>query len=118
MREHAYLAQQRLQDVQKTQADLQATKAQVDLIRNLLKDVWDEKDLMYDAFNKELDCMYNDALLPKNEAWRALTRDLQSAKDSRNKLENENAKLKRELAEAKLMRDQSLQLLRQHNLAS
>ena len=42
------------------------------------------------AFNEELDSMYNDAQLPDDEAWTALTTDLQQAKQARNNLSKEN----------------------------
>jgi len=96
--------------------------------------------------------MYEDANLPETDAWEALTRDLRAAKDARNEKERENEyvvlypaqvlvltffyrKLKLELAEMKLLREQyvpcfanldkwltrvlrSLELLRQHKLAA
>jgi protein ECT2 len=34
--------------------------------------------------------MFNDVTLPDTEAWQALTRDLQTAKDARNTLTKEN----------------------------
>lgn len=42
------------------------------------------------AFNEELDSMYNDAQLPDDDAWTALTTDLQQAKQARNNLSKEN----------------------------
>ena len=42
------------------------------------------------AFNEELDSMYNDSQLPDDEAWTALTVDLQQAKQARNNLSKEN----------------------------
>ena len=62
--------------------------------------------LTVQAFNTELDGMFNDAQLPETEAFDAMRRDLQSAKASRNELALENMKLKRELAEANLKREQ------------
>ncbi|EJD36599.1 hypothetical protein AURDEDRAFT_154587 [Auricularia subglabra TFB-10046 SS5] len=109
---------EKLEEAEKARGELQSAKAQCELVKNLLSDVTEEKELMYEAFNKELDCMYEDTNLPATEAWQAMTRDLRAAKDARNTLEKENAKLKQQLAEAKLERDQSLRLLRQHNLIS
>ena len=43
------------------------------------------------AFNEELDGMYNDANLPDDEAWQALCTDLQKTKESRNNLSRENS---------------------------
>lgn len=58
------------------------------------------------AFNTELDGMFNDAQLPEDEAFQALRNDLQVTKANRNVLQLENQKLKRELEEANLKRDQ------------
>jgi len=58
------------------------------------------------AFNTELDGMYNDACLPQTEAFEAMKRDLQSAKSKRNELDLENQRLKRELSESNLKREQ------------
>lgn len=43
------------------------------------------------AFNEELDGMYNDANLPDDEAWQALCTDLQKTKESRNNFSRENS---------------------------
>ena len=58
------------------------------------------------AFNTELDGMFNDISLPPTEAFEAMRADLQETKSRRNELALENMKLKRELEEAKLKRDQ------------
>jgi protein ECT2 len=42
------------------------------------------------AFNEELDGMFNDASLPENEAWAALTRDVTESKKARNEVERTN----------------------------
>lgn len=44
----------------------------------------------FQAFNEELDAMYNDVNLPDDEAWKAMTEDLRVTKESRNKLSQEN----------------------------
>ncbi|KAH7098762.1 hypothetical protein BKA62DRAFT_711749 [Auriculariales sp. MPI-PUGE-AT-0066] len=98
--------------------DLQQARVQCDFVKDQLADVMIEKELMYEAFNKELDGMYNDVNLPDDEAWVALTNDLRESKDARNQKEEENEHLRLELAEARLMRDQSLELLRRHKLIS
>lgn len=46
---------------------------------------------LHQAFNEELDMMYNDAHLPADEAWRVMVKDLRGAKEERNKLSRENA---------------------------
>lgn len=43
------------------------------------------------AFNEELDGMYNDANLPENEAWTSMTQDLRKTKEARNALTKENS---------------------------
>jgi hypothetical protein len=43
------------------------------------------------AFNEELDGMYNDANLPEDEAWAAICKDLRQTKESRNALTKENS---------------------------
>ena len=43
------------------------------------------------AFNEELDGMYNDANLPEDEAWSSMTTDLRCTKESRNELTKENS---------------------------
>ncbi|WRT68908.1 uncharacterized protein IL334_005890 [Kwoniella shivajii] len=76
---------------------------------NLAKQLATEKD---QAFNTELDGMFDDAQLPETEAFQALKSDLQITKAGRNLLELENKKLKRELEEANLKRDQWARMLR------
>jgi len=109
---------QKMEDVDKVSSDLQRTKAQCELLKNLLTDATAEKEIMYDAFNEELDGMFNDAHLPEAQAWDALTMDLRQAKDARNALTKENVKLRQELAECQLQRDQWAELLRTHGLIS
>ena len=46
---------------------------------------------MAQAFNEELDGMYNDANLPEDEAWAAISKDLRQTKESRNALTKENS---------------------------
>lgn len=45
----------------------------------------------FQAFNEELDGMYNDANLPDDEAWQAMSRDLRQTKETRNALTRENS---------------------------
>lgn len=84
---------------------LRAKESQ-DLLRQQLADAQIEVDTIYEAFNVELDGMFNDAQLPPTEAFQALRRDLEETKSSRNDLRLENMRLKRELEEANLKRDQ------------
>lgn len=76
-----------------------------------------EVEEMYNAFNAELDGMYNDATLalePQTEAMRA---DLQATKVRRNALEVENARLRLEREEQDLRIRQLADVLRQNGLA-
>lgn len=43
------------------------------------------------AFNEELDGMYNDINLPDDEAWVAMMEDLRTTKEDRNVLSKENS---------------------------
>jgi hypothetical protein len=53
------------------------------------------------AFNSELDGMFQDAQLPETDAWRAMEAHVKQAKLERNALKLENMRLLRELNEAK-----------------
>lgn len=46
--------------------------------------------LPHQAFNEELDGMFQDANLPETEAWNAMVEDLRKTKDERNTLTKEN----------------------------
>jgi regulator of replication initiation timing len=50
--------------------------------------------------------MFNDAQLPPTEAFAGLRQDLQNTKTERNELRLENTRLRRELEEANLKREQ------------
>lgn len=60
--------------------------------------------------------MFNDACLPEVEAFDAMRRDLQVTKARRNELELENKKLKRELEEGNLKREQWAKILREQGV--
>lgn len=49
------------------------------------------------AFNEELDKMYEDIQLPEDQAWAAMTNDLRKAKETRNRFAKENQQFKRKL---------------------
>lgn len=49
------------------------------------------------AFNEELDKMYEDIQLPEDQAWAAMASDLRKAKETRNLFAKENQQLKRKL---------------------
>ena len=62
--------------------------------------------------------MFNDAALPPTEAFDAMQRDLQMTKSRRNELALENMKLKRDLEEAHLKREQWARMLREQGIIS
>lgn len=49
------------------------------------------------AFNEELDKMYEDIQLPEDQAWATMADDLRRAKERRNLFAKENQQLKRKL---------------------
>jgi len=104
--------------LEKTRVELQSTKRQCELVKSLLADATAENEIMYEAFNEELDGMFNDVRLPETDAWAAMTRDLRQCKESRNALSKENSQLKRRLAELESEREEWGALLRRHGLIS
>jgi len=104
--------------LEKSRVELQSTKRQCGLVKSLLADATAENEIMYEAFNEELDGMFNDAHLPDTDAWAAMTRDLRQSKESRNALSKENSQLKRRLAELESEKEEWGVLLRRHGLIS
>lgn len=100
------------------EGDVGRGKRQCDLVKKLLADATAENEIMYEAFNEELDGMFNDWSLPDDEAWVAMANDLQKAKEARNELSRENSALKRRLEEAELQNREWETLLRDHGLIS
>ncbi|KAG1752636.1 uncharacterized protein EDB91DRAFT_1103601 [Suillus paluster] len=107
---------EKLSELEKARVELQNTKRQCELVKSLLADATAEKEIMYEAFNEELDAMYNDAHLPDDEAWTNMTADLRETKESRNALRKENSQLKRRLAEVESEKEEWGALLRAHGL--
>lgn len=105
-------------DLDRTRVELQNTKRQCELVKSLLTDATAEKEIMYEAFNEELDAMYNDANLPHDEAWESMTNDLCQTKESRNAISKENSELKRKIAELKSEKEEWAVLLRARGLIS
>ncbi|KAG6831397.1 hypothetical protein H0H92_010999 [Tricholoma furcatifolium] len=103
-------------ELEKTRLELQNARRQTEVVKSLLADATAEKDIMYEAFNEELDGMYNDLNLPDDEAWVAMSKDLKETKESRNSLSKENSQLKHKLAEVEIQRDEWGALLRAHGL--
>ncbi|KAH9482553.1 Rho guanine nucleotide exchange factor gef2 [Psilocybe cubensis] len=109
---------ERIIELERSRLELQHSRRQCELVKSLLADATAEKEIMYEAFNEELDGMYNDANLPENEALHALARDLQQTKEVKNNLSRENSALKRKLAETELEKEEWGELLRAHGLIS
>ncbi|KAG5716704.1 Rho guanine nucleotide exchange factor gef2 [Termitomyces sp. T112] len=103
-------------ELDKVKLELQNAKRQTEVVKSLLADVTAEKDIMYEAFNEELDGMYNDLNLPDDESWVAMSKDLKQTKESRNSLMKENSQLKLKLAEAEMQREEWGAILRAHGL--
>ncbi|KAG6903484.1 hypothetical protein C0995_005507 [Termitomyces sp. Mi166 len=103
-------------ELDKARLELQNVRRQTELVKSLLADATAEKDIMYEAFNEELDGMYNDLNLPDDEAWVAMSKDLKQTKEGRNSLMKENSQLKLKLAEAEMQRDEWGAILRAHSL--
>ncbi|KAF8592181.1 hypothetical protein K439DRAFT_1626199 [Ramaria rubella] len=103
-------------DILTSRAELQNTKRQCELVKNLLADASAENDILHQAFNEELDGMFNDANLPETEAWAAMTKDLRESKAARNDLKRENASLKRKLEEVESQKEEWGAILRAHGL--
>lgn len=109
---------ERAVELERARLELQASKRQCELVKSLLADATAEKEIMYEAFNEELDGMYNDANLPDEEAWHALSNDLRQTKEAKNNLSRENSQLKRKLAEVELEKEEWGDLLRAQGLLS
>lgn len=98
--------------------ELGASRRQCDLMKSLLVDATAEKEIMYDAFNEELDHMFTNAQLPEDEAWEAMVKDLSETKADRHMLEHQKALLERKLTEVEDEKEEWGALLRQHGLIS
>ncbi|KAJ7684015.1 hypothetical protein B0H17DRAFT_985586 [Mycena rosella] len=103
-------------ELEKTRLELQNARRQCELVKSLLSDATAEKEIMYEAFNEELDSMYNDANLPDDEAFVSMSTDLRTTKEARNALTKENSQLKRRLAETEMQHEEWGALLRAHGL--
>ncbi|KAF4602112.1 hypothetical protein EYR40_005316 [Pleurotus pulmonarius] len=103
-------------ELQQTKFELSNSRRQCELVKSLLDETIAEKEIMYEAFNEELDGMYNDVNLPDDEAWTAMVNDLRQTKETRNTLSKENSKLKRKLAEMQSQHEEWGALLRANGL--
>lgn len=73
-----------------TQNRLARSNNKVDLYKKQLADVKTELETVYEAFNVELDGLFQDATLPPDQAFQALQRDLTAAMTERNDLKLQN----------------------------
>ncbi|CAK9786810.1 hypothetical protein CC85DRAFT_286503 [Cutaneotrichosporon oleaginosum] len=95
------------------QGQVGRAKEREELLRSQLEAKGLEVDEIYNAFNAELDGMYNDiSLSTPDEVQAALRKDLQAAKWRRNELALDNQRLRDELAKERLRREQMAALLR------
>lgn len=86
------IALQQMMELQRTRLELASSKRQTDFVKGLLSDAVAEKEIMYEAFNEELDNMFSNLALPEDDrAWPALVEDLKSTKEEKNQLKQENA---------------------------
>ncbi|KAJ7094612.1 hypothetical protein B0H15DRAFT_775924 [Mycena belliarum] len=106
----------RSDELEKTRLELQNVRRQCELVKSLLTDATAEKEIMYEAFNEELDSMYNDVNLPEAEAFASMSTDLRRTKEARNALTKENSQLKRRLTEMEMKQEEWGALLRAHGL--
>ncbi|KAL1406084.1 hypothetical protein Q8F55_007767 [Vanrija albida] len=95
------------------ESQIQRSKEREDLVREHLAVREMELDEIYNAFNTELDSMYNDLTLPQPDAAAAaLRKDLQETKAQRNQYQLENSRLKQQLEEERQKREHWAKLLR------
>ncbi|GHJ88511.1 hypothetical protein NliqN6_4913 [Naganishia liquefaciens] len=95
-------------------ADLDAAIARNALDKAQIADLQSELEAVYEAFNVELDGMFDDANLPPDEAFATLRRDLQTTKAQRNDMRLENIKLRKQLENSTLEKEQLQLLLKRH----
>ncbi|KAK0206394.1 hypothetical protein DFS33DRAFT_586286 [Desarmillaria ectypa] len=107
---------EKTRELEKSKVEAQNTRRQCEVMKSLLDDATTEREILYEAFNEELDGMFNDVNLPEDEAWMAMSNDLRKTKEARNALSKENSHLKRQLAEAELKQEEWATLLRSHGL--
>ncbi|EKM59750.1 uncharacterized protein PHACADRAFT_88401 [Phanerochaete carnosa HHB-10118-sp] len=107
---------ERSDELEKTRNDLANVKLQAAFLKQMFDDCTAEKDALYDAFNEELEGMFNDASLSEDEAWAAMSRDIVEAKKARNETERQNLQLRHQLAEVEIQKESYAALLRAHGL--
>ncbi|KAG8792232.1 hypothetical protein FRC17_008628 [Serendipita sp. 399] len=104
------------EELEGLRAELQSSHRQTEVLKQLLEDATAENEVLYSAFNQELEAMYQDVQLPEDQAWAAMTKDLIAAKQTRNKLSKENFQYKQKLQIAEQRNEDLLALLQAHGL--
>ncbi|KAL7421475.1 hypothetical protein Q5752_004362 [Cryptotrichosporon argae] len=101
------------------QAEIAALKNQLvrarereELVRRQLAESQIEVEEIYNAFNTELDALHSDTQLPVPASLEAARRDVRLATAARNALQLENARLRVELEDERLKREQWAEILR------
>ncbi|KAJ3533134.1 hypothetical protein NM688_g7324 [Phlebia brevispora] len=103
-------------ELERTRAELQNAKLQKDVIKRLYDDSMAEKEIMYEAFNEELDMMFQSVQQPGDDGWKAMSEELHRAKITAKTLEKEKAMLQHQLADADVVMEELRSLLRVHGL--
>ncbi|KAI0722338.1 hypothetical protein C8T65DRAFT_600229 [Cerioporus squamosus] len=110
------LLKQRTEELVKANLGVQNWKRQYEAVSELRNNSQQEVDELYQYFNEELDSMFDDANLPDDDAWAAMTKRMTQAQQSKAKVEHENMKLKTRIAELEIQQEQWATLLREHGL--
>ncbi|THH03887.1 hypothetical protein EW146_g10324, partial [Bondarzewia mesenterica] len=110
--------QEKLTLLERARFELGASRRQCDLMKSLLGDATAEKEIMYEAFNEELEHMFTNAQLPQEEAWAGMVQDLSQTKSDRYKFEHEKSLLEHKIIEMEGEKSEWESLLRQHGLIS
>ena len=64
----AHSQPQKTEESSRKEAELQNSRLQIGVMKRLLDDSSEEKEVMYQVFNHELDKFFNDAQLPRDES--------------------------------------------------
>ncbi|MBW0503906.1 hypothetical protein O181_043621 [Austropuccinia psidii MF-1] len=108
---------QQMKDVlQRRENDLKMTNEKLELMKELQTELEVENCHLYEAFNEELDKMYNDIQLPPGQAITSLVEDLKKMAEERGSLTTQLGSTQRQL-ELEIARSECLeQMLREAGL--
>ncbi|RDX53766.1 hypothetical protein OH76DRAFT_1342147 [Lentinus brumalis] len=112
----AQLLRLRTEELVKANLGVQNWKRQYEAVSELRNNSQQEVDELYQYFNEELDAMFDDANLPDDDAWAAMTKRTTQAQQAKATIEHENSKLKNRIAELEIQQEQWGTLLRDHGL--